>query len=779
MKQLADLFGGQAKNSYPVLPLKKMVIFPTAKISLVLEGEKIAETVGRAHEKGHLLVLAVQKNAEKSEIGVLAKVLEHWELSPTIMGLIIEGLRRVKILRESVEDNLRVAEVEELPPVEVKEGEKKTELEALTRRVLEQFKKVIQEEGLVPLAIIEDLQKEYLPAERAADIVSSTIKMDFPDKLTLLETLDIKKRLEILQAKLANELKVAQAEKEIQDKVDKEVEQIQKEFILRERLKAIEKELGIYGEEKEFEDLETRLQKAGLSKEVEKRVMGELHRLKQMPPGSAEVPYVRTYLEWIADLPWSKRSESKVDLKKAREVLDEDHFGLEKTKERVLEYLAVQKLTGGKGRATILCFVGPPGTGKTSVGQSIARAVGRNFVRISLGGIRDEAEIRGHRRTYVGALPGRIIQGVRNAGTKNPVFMMDEVDKIGMDFRGDPSAALLEVLDPAQNNSFSDHYIEIPFDLSEVFFITTANILDPVPPALRDRMEVIEFPGYTDEEKFHIAEKFLLPRVLKTTGVDEQKLTFKDEAITKIVSRYTREAGVRELERKLAEVARKIAVKAAQSEIKDSFLITAANLPDFLGPEEFEETVREEQDEVGISTGLAWTPEGGQIIFIESTSVPGRGNLTLTGQLGDVMQESARAALSYIRSRSKQLGFPDDFYYQSDIHVHVPSGAIPKDGPSAGTAIATSLASMLTGRKVKKEVALTGEVTLSGKVLPVGGIKEKILAAHRAGVKTVILPEENQKNLIDVPEEVRRDLEFKTVKHMDEIPKIALQPKSA
>ncbi len=775
MKQLTDFFGRQAKNSYPALVLKKMTVFPTNKVSLVLEGEKISEAIARAHEKDHRLVLLIEKNGGKSEIGVVAKVLEHWELAPTLMGLIVEGEKRVRVIGESVENDVRLAEIEELPPFPVKEGKEKTELEALTRRVLEEFKKVIQEEGLVPLAIIEDLQKEYLPPERASDIVSSTVKMDFPEKLVLLETLDVRKRLEILQEKLAKELKVAEAEKEIQDKVDKEVEGIQKEFILRERLKAIEKELGIYGEEKGFEDLEARIKKAGLAKEAEERVVGELRRLKQMPPGSAEAPYIHTYLEWIADLPWNKRSESKVDLKKAQEVLDEDHYGLTKTKERVLEYLAVQKLTGGRGRATILCFVGPPGTGKTSVGQSIARAVGRNFVRISLGGIRDEAEIRGHRRTYVGALPGRIIQGIRNAGTKNPVFMMDEVDKIGMDFRGDPSAALLEVLDPAQNSSFSDHYIEIPFDLSEVLFITTANILDPVPPALRDRMEVIEFPGYTDEEKFHIAEKFLLPRVLKSTGIGEEKLIFKDEAVNKVIGRYTREAGVRDLERKLAEVARKVAVGEAKGEIKNSVTITALTLADYLGPEEFEETLREEEDEVGVATGLAWTPEGGEIIFIESTCVPGRGNLTLTGQLGEVMQESARAALSYIRSRSKEFGLPEDFYYKSDIHVHVPSGAIPKDGPSAGIAIATSLASMMTGKKVKKEVALTGEVTLSGKVLSVGGIKEKILAAHRAGIKTVILPDDNEKNLVDVPPEVRRDLEFRFVKHMDQVSPLALE----
>jgi len=766
--------GKRDNNTYPAIVLKKAVVFPSEKASLLLEGKDITDSVKRAHENQHEAVLLFQKDGEKSEIGVLAKIPEHWDLTETVTGLIVEGERRVRVKREFFEDDIRMVEVSEITADETGEEKNKDEMEALSRSAMEQFKKIIQTEGLAPVTIIDSLQKEYLPPGQTSDLIASVLKLDFPQKLELIETVDVKKRLEILSKKLVNEFNIAQTEKKITERVEKEVEDTQKEYILRERLKAIEQELGIYEEQKEYEDLEKRLLAAGLPDDVKGRVMGEFYRLKRMPQGSAEIPYVRTYLEWIADLPWNKESETTVDIKRAREVLDEDHYGLEKPKERILEYLAVQKLTGGKSRATILSFVGPPGTGKTSVGQSIARALGRKFVRISLGGIRDEAEIRGHRRTYVGALPGRIIQGIRNAGTKNPVFMMDEIDKMSTDFHGDPAAALLEVLDPAQNNTFSDHYIEIPFDLSDVLFITTANILDTIPPALQDRMEVIDFPGYIEEEKFNIARKFLLPRIIKTTGLKPEQLEFTDEAIRKIINRYTQEAGVRELERKIADVARKIAKRVAEGEVKKKEVITESNLADYLGPEEYSVTMREEEDEVGVATGLAWTPVGGEIIFVEAACVPGKGNLTLTGQLGETMQESAKAALSYVRSKSKELKFPEDFYYQSDIHIHVPSGAIPKDGPSAGIAIATALISMLTKKKVKKDVALTGEITLGGKVLEVGGIKEKVLAAHRADVKTIIMPKDNEKNLVDIPDDVKKDLRFQFISHMDQALKIAL-----
>jgi ATP-dependent Lon protease len=758
-------------NIYPAIVLNKTVVFPTGDIALVLEGKETAEVLSKAKQNDNLVVFLVQKNGDKSQIGVLARLRQNWELAPEILGIQAEGLRRVQLIREFSEDQTRMAEISELPQVETDN----TEVEALARNALDEFRKIIQAEDSVSLLMLEDLQKEHIPPERISDVISAQLRLDFNDKLILLETVDLKKRLQILNDKLANELNITQAEQRIQEEVQKDVGKAQREFILREQLKAIQKELGMAEESEEYEELEKKLLQAGIPKASEGQALGELRRLRQMSPASPEAPYIRTYLEWVADLPWNKNSDTSVDLGKAKEVLDTDHYGLEKAKERVLEYLAVQKLTHGKSRGNILCFVGPPGVGKTSVGQSIAKALGRNFVRISLGGIRDEAEIRGFRRTYVGAQPGRIIQSIRNARTKNPVFMMDEVDKIGADFRGDPSAALLEVLDPAQNNTFQDHYIEIPFDLSQVFFITTANILDPIPPALRDRMEVIEFAGYTEDEKFHIAKQFLLPRVLSSTGLNNDRLKITDAAIKKIISRYTREAGVRDLERQLAEVARKIARQVAEGKIVHPVNVNEDNLDEYLGPEEFEITTKEESDEVGVATGLAWTPAGGEIIFIEATLVPGKGNLTITGQLGEVMQESARAALSYVRGKAGQLKIEDNFYYRSDVHIHVPSGAIPKDGPSAGIAIATALASMLTKKKVKKDVALTGEITLSGKVLKVGGIKEKVLAAGRSGAKIVVLPESNEKNLVDVPEEIRKQMDFKFVKHMDEVLKIALE----
>lgn len=767
-----DLIGNlkKTKNSsaHPAILLKKAIVFPEERVSLVLEDEVIHKAIDLAEENDNLIVFVFQKNGDKSEIGILAEIIRHWSLTSDIIGLTAIGQRRVKVERGFTENSLEMVEVSEIRTTEAKNETEKTELEALSRTLLEQFKKIIQQEKLGLLLENGYLQKDRITPDKVSDLISSILKLDFEEKLMLLETLDIKKRLEILNKKLASEVRVAQAEERIQHQIEEDVTKTQREFILRERLKAIEKELGIFEEQKEYEDLEKKIMESGLPKDAEKRILAEFHRLKQMSGVSAEAPYIRTYLEWIVDLPWSKKSGVSVDLQKAQEVLDADHYGLEKAKERVLEYLAVQKLTRGKEKGSILCFVGPPGTGKTSVGKSIAKALNRNFVRISLGGIRDEAEIRGHRRTYVGALPGRIIQGMRTAGVKNPVFMMDEIDKIGADFRGDPGAALLEALDPAQNNSFSDHYIEIPFDLSDVFFITTANILDPIPPALRDRMEVIEFPGYTEDEKFHIAKKFLIPRVLLNHGLTLNELVLKDNTIIRIISRYTREAGVRELERKISEIARKTALRMASDKPLEVIIVDDGNLADFLGPEEYEITTKEAEDGIGVAAGLAWTPVGGEIIFIEATQVTGKGNLTLTGQLGEVMQESARAALSYLRSKSKELKFDDNFYYKSDIHIHVPSGAIPKDGSSAGVAIACALASMLTKKKIKKELAFTGEVTLSGRILKVGGIKEKIMAAQRGGAKIVVLPADNKKNLIDVPREVRDKLDFRFVRHMNE-----------
>ena len=525
-------------------------------------------------------------------------------------------------------------------------------------------------------------------------------------------------------------------------------------------------------EQEEFSDLRNKISEAKMPSEVEKKALKELDRLQKMSQFSPEVSYVRTYLDWLVEVPWSKRSDTKINIRQAEKILNQDHYGLKKVKERILEYLAVQKLTG-KIKGPILCFAGPPGVGKTSIGKSIARALGRKFVKVSLGGIRDEAEIRGHRRTYVGALPGRIIQGVKDTGTKNPIFMLDEIDKLGVDFRGDPSSALLEALDPEQNNAFSDHYLEVPFDLSEVMFITTANVLEPIPPALRDRLEIIEFPGYTEEEKKYIAKDFLVPKQFETHGLDKKQLKIVDSSLTEIISKYTREAGVRNLERELASIFRKVAREITEYKTK-SVVVEPKKLSKYLGPEKFQPWAVENKNEVGVATGLAWTQVGGEVLSIEVTIMPGKGSLTLTGQLGDVMKESAQAALSYARSKVVEYGVKDNFFKQSEIHIHVPSGAIPKDGPSAGITITTALVSLLTNTAIKKEVAMTGEVTLRGKVLEIGGIKEKVLAAHRAGLRTIILPKNNKKDLEEIPVKTRKNLKFIFTENMDEVLRNAL-----
>ncbi len=761
---------------HPYIILERSVVFPGETVPLVLEGDEVIKKIEEAAKGNRRLVLLFRKKGKNGGVnafGVLVQTFQHWHLAPLVVAMTVSGEKRVKVDAGSIDIKKNAGDISVHTIDE--EIEKSVELEARARAVLNQFKKFIQFDGTIPLQIVNELLKESASPAKISDIVGASIGLGHADKLKLIETLDIRTRLGMLGGFLARELSVLETQKKIQKEISHEIGKEQKEIMLREQLKAIEKELGIRKEKEEYEEIEKEIRMAGMGKENEKKALEELDRLRKMPAFAPEISYIRTYLAWLTDLPWSKKTKDKLDIGRAQKILDEDHYGLEKAKERVLEYLAIQKLTHGKSRGTIMCFVGPPGTGKTSVGKSIARALGRKFTRISLGGVRDEAEIRGHRRTYVGALPGRIIQGIKTAGTKNPVFMLDEIDKVGMDFRGDPSAALLEVLDPEQNNSFSDHYIEMPFDLSEVIFITTANILDPIPPALRDRMEVIEFPGYTSEEKFHIAKKYLIPRVFLSSGLSRRRLEVDEQALVKIIEKYTREAGVRELERKISEVARKVARKIAERKVRGLVKISEANLSDYLGPEKFVLTMREEVDEIGVATGMAWTPIGGEIILIEVALVPGQGNLTLTGQLGKVMQESAKAALSYVRSRSKQLKFDKNFYQKTDVHIHVPSGAIAKDGPSAGIAIAVALASAAIKRKVRKEVALTGEVTLRGKVMEVGGIKEKVLAAHRAGVEVVVLPKENEKDLMDIPQPVREKLQFRFVSHMDEVLKIALK----
>lgn len=772
MKSLKEILLPTTVLTYPSITIRKAVFFPGDKVPLVVEGKEFVQTLNAAIEKDLQVVILFQKNGETSDVGVLVGILRHWDIVNFMMGLSVEGLERVRVIRTFFENGVQKSEIEPLIDDDNDDG---AVLEGLSRSVYEQLKKLIQIEGVIPLMISDDLQKEHLSPGRTSDIATSVLKLSFKEKLEYLEMNSVRKRLEKVGSELAKEIHVVETEKMIQKKMAKEMGQAQKEMILRQQLKTIEKELGITEGENVYAELEKKIKKLNLPSVVSERAFKELSRLRTMYNGSAEAPYIRTYLDWIMEIPWTNKKGTEVDLKKAINILNKDHYGLEKTKERVLEFLAVQKLTKGKSHGNILCFVGPPGTGKTSVGKSIARALERDFVRMSLGGIRDEAEIRGHRRTYIGALPGRIIQAMKTAGTKNPVFMLDEIDKLGADFLGNPEAALLEVLDPEQNNSFIDHYLELPYDLSEVFFITTANILDPIMPALRDRLEIIEFPGYTTDEKFHIAKSFLIPRVLSEHGLNEKKLEIQDAAINKIINLHTREAGVRELERKFKEIARKVARKIAENASQSKTIVKIENLDQFVGSEEFEITIKGVKNEIGVATGLAWTPVGGEIIFIEAMLVPGKGKLILTGQLGEVMQESAKAALSYVRSKSQDLHFNPLFYTESDVHVHVPSGAIPKDGPSAGIAIAVAIASAVTKKKIKKDIAMTGEITLSGKVLKIGGIKEKVLAAHRAGVKEIILPKANEKSLGDVPDSVKKEIKFEFVNHINEVLEMALE----
>ena len=626
-----------------------------------------------------------------------------------------------------------------------------------------------------------------------ADFVAANLDIPTGDKQQILDSIDLKDRLRLTLTFLARQLEVLKVSDKIQNQVKEEIDRNQREYYLRQQLKAIKEQLGeLDGEGGDLEDLAKALENEDLPEEVVKVGKKQLDRLRMMQPASSEYGVTRTYLETLLDIPWVEQTEDKLDVKEARVILDEDHYDLDKVKRRIVEYLAVRKLKNDM-KGPIICLVGPPGVGKTSLGKSVARALGRKFVRISMGGVHDEAEIRGHRRTYVGALPGRIVQGLRKAKTSNPVFMLDEVDKIGRDFRGDPSAALLEVLDPEQNNTFSDHYLEIPIDLSKVLFVTTANLMDPVAPALKDRMEVIEIPGYTFREKEHIAQQFLIPRQIEAHGLDDDHLEIETEALQEIIGRYTREAGVRNLERRLADVCRGVAVKVAETQsngvakkgdedggeehVEEAFekaVIAKDDLYDFLGPERYAYDVAERTSDPGVATGLAWTAAGGDILFIETTKMHGRGELLLTGQLGDVMKESARAALSFIRSRAEEYGLSPDFLKDVDIHIHVPAGAIPKDGPSAGITLFSSLLSLLTDRRISSDVAMTGEITLRGSILPVGGIKEKVLAAHRAGVKRVLLPERNKKDMVDVSDDIKEEMEFIFVSKVAELPDLVL-----
>src|SRR3990172_9311298 len=717
-------------NILPLIPLRDIVVFPHMVVPLFVGREKSIRGLENAllQEKG--IVLAAQKKSKTNdpapadiyETGTVAEILQILRLSDGTVKVLVEGLSRVKI--DSFLENSSFLEVKIIFPE--KKIEISQEVEALMRSLYGLFEEYVKLGQKIPLEILMLLQNINEPGH-LSDAISSHLSMKASDKQKLLEITSPVDRLEELYKIIESEIEILKIERRVRGRVKKQMEQSQREYYLQEQMKAIQKELGKHNEFKsEIEELKERIKKAKMPEESHKKVLKEIKRLEMMPPMSAEGTVVRNYIDWLVDLPWVVRTKDKLNIKEAEKILNKDHYGLEKVKERVLEYLAVRQLVK-KMKGPILCLVGPPGVGKTSRGKSIARAMGRKFVRVSLGGVRDEEEIRGHRRTYVGALPGRIVQGLKQAGSKNPVFMLDEIDKLGIDFRGDPSAALLEALDPEQNHAFSDHYLELALDLSEVMFIATGNILDTVPPALRDRMEVIRFAGYTEEEKIKIAEHFLIPKQRKTNGLKAEHVQFTDEALRRIAREYTREAGVRNMEREMGAICRKVATEVARGSEKP-VKVTIGNLHKYLGPPRFRFGVAEKEDEVGASTGLVYTEMGGDIVSIEATLMPGDGELTLTGQLGDVMKESAQAALSYVRSRARRLGLAEDFYQRLDVHIHVPAVAVPKDGPSAGITMAVALASALTGRTVKRDVAMTGEITLRGRVLPIGGLKEKVLA---------------------------------------------------
>jgi len=754
----------------PLLPLRNDVVFPNTVVPLVVGRARGLKLIDDVLVKDKMLGLAAQRQADVEEPGpddlfphvTVATVLKMLKFPDGSTRIICQGLRRAKIAEWAQEDPYLAAKVEVL----AEEAEPGVELQALVHNVTETFNKIAEASDQVPDELRMAVANTSDPAQ-LSDLLASSLGFTLQEKVQLLATPQVRRRLELLSMLLNRQLQVVEISSKIRGEVQSEIGKAQREHILREQLKAIQKELGEDDEQAaEIERLRERLAKAELPKEAHTQADRELSRLARMHPSAAEYTVSRTYLDWLLELPWNKGSRDRLDIRRAGRVLDQDHYGLDKIKERILEYLSVRKLKKDL-RGPILCFAGPPGTGKTSLGRSIARTLGREFVRISLGGVRDEAEIRGHRRTYVGALPGRIIQGLRKAGTHNPVFMLDEVDKLGADFRGDPSSALLEVLDPEQNHDFSDHYLEVAFDLSKVMFITTANVLETIPPPLRDRMEVLELHGYSQEEKLGIARRFLVPKQVAAHGLTARQMRFTDEALLRIAADYTREAGLRNLEREIANCCRKAARRRAGGNRKRC-TVDEDTVAELLGPPRFFREVADRTGRPGVATGMAWTPAGGEVLFVESATMPGRPQLRLTGSLGEVMKESAQAALSYIRSSAKELRVPATAFSRNELHVHVPAGAISKDGPSAGLAITASLLSLLTGRPIRSELAMTGEITLNGRVLPVGGIREKVLAARRAGIKTVILPEHNRKDLTELPDDVRQDLAFRFVRSIDQ-----------
>ncbi len=762
----------------PLLAVRDIVVFPNMILPLFVGRESSILAIEAALAQDRLLFLVTQRDPDIDDprpldvydIGTVCLIMRMLKLPDGRLKILVQGLSKAKILA-FLQERPFMRVTLDLVPEPVLE-ELSIEAEALMRNAREMTEKILSLKGILSPEMSSILESIEEPG-RLANLIASNLHLKIEEAQEILEQEEPMHRLIRINDYLRRELEVSTMQAKIQSEAKEEIDRSQREYFLREQLRAIKKELGDYDERPdEIEEYQQKIAKARMPKAVEEEAVLQLSRLEQMHPDAAEATMVRTYLDWLVELPWSKHTRDKLELKEAKAVLDADHYNLEKVKDRILEYLSVRKLNK-KMKGPILCFVGPPGVGKTSLGKSIARAMGRKFTRISLGGMRDEAEIRGHRRTYIGALPGRIIQGLKNAGVNNPVFMMDEIDKIGQDFRGDPSAALLEVLDPEQNAAFSDHYLNVPFDLSRVMFILTANIVDPIPSALLDRMEIIRLAGYTEEEKLEIAQKYLLPRQLQENGLKPADLTIAAPTLRELICHYTQEAGLRNLEREIGSLCRKVARRIAEGE-KGPFTITRANLHRYLGPPRYLPEAEQEKDETGVATGLAWTEFGGEILHVEASLMRGKGQLTLTGHLGEVMKESAQAALSYSRARSQIFNLPENFYEKLDIHLHVPAGAIPKDGPSAGVTMATALISALTKIPVRKDVAMTGEITLRGKVLPIGGLKEKALAALRARIKKVIIPEANKKDLSEIPKHIKRRLKFIPVHSMDEVLQVAL-----
>jgi ATP-dependent Lon protease len=766
----------QEQVDLPLLPLRDVVVFPHMVIPLFVGRPKSIKALETAMESGKSILLVAQKTAAQDDptpldlydTGSVATVLQMLKLPDGTVKVLVEGNQRARVLEVTDVETHLTARAEILPA----EGEELVEVEAMRRALLTQFDQYVKLNKKIPPEILTSLSG-IDEGGRLADTIVAHLPLKLEQKQEVLEMIGVNKRLEHLLGLLEGELDILQVEKRIRGRVKRQMEKSQREYYLNEQVKAIQKELGDIEEGAELEELESRIKQASMSKEAEAKAMGELKKLRMMSPMSAEATVIRSYIEAMVGLPWKKKTKISKDLVKAERVLDEDHYGLDKVKERILEYLAVQQRVD-KVKAPILCLVGPPGVGKTSLGQSIARATNRKFVRMALGGVRDESEIRGHRRTYIGSMPGKILQSLTKVGVRNPLFLLDEVDKMGQDFRGDPSSALLEVLDPEQNHTFQDHYIEVEYDLSDVMFVATANSLN-LPAPLLDRMEVIRLSGYTEDEKINIAVRYLVPKQLKVNGIKEGELAIAESAIRDIVRYYTREAGVRSLEREISKICRK-AVKALLLKKQNTKIsVTSRNLEKYLGVQRFSFGVAEQTNQVGQVTGLAWTEVGGELLTIEAVSLPGRGKMTTTGKLGEVMQESIQAALSVVRSRARKLGIQEDFYQKRDIHIHLPEGATPKDGPSAGIAICTSMVSILTGIPVRADVAMTGEITLRGEVLPIGGLKEKLLAAHRGGIKTVLIPQENVKDLTEIPDNIKNKLDIHPVKWIDQVLELALE----